>query len=187
MIPPCICHVGQVTCKIPSSRKSVRRKRAWHQRRGRPAIACAHDSVASTASHLNVRDDRGLGPRANTCCSTFNRRPWPSYLAFSGRLGSCPTFKSRYFFARVATTPVHELERYMRYKDCSEVRGYPYKRSHLVALSATKISASDPPRRGRRARGQRARLEYITDRPFAVPEVAARNRVNIAGCREKRR
>ncbi|HLZ05162.1 MAG TPA: hypothetical protein VKR55_23795 [Bradyrhizobium sp.] len=25
----------------------------------------------------------------------------------------------------------HELERYMRSKDCSEVRGYPYKRSHL--------------------------------------------------------
>ncbi|MBR0714790.1 hypothetical protein [Bradyrhizobium liaoningense] len=42
-------------------------------------------------------------------------------------------------------TPVHELERYMRCKDCSAVRGYPYKRSHLVALRATKISASDPP------------------------------------------
>jgi hypothetical protein len=42
-------------------------------------------------------------------------------------------------------TPVHELERYMRCKDCSQVRGYPYKRSHLVALRPTKISASDPP------------------------------------------
>ena len=46
---------------------------------------------------------------------------------------------------RPKSTPVHELERYMRCKDCSEVRGYPYKRSHLVALRATKISASDPP------------------------------------------
>jgi hypothetical protein len=46
---------------------------------------------------------------------------------------------------RPKTTPVHELERYMRCKDCSEVRGYPYKRSHLVALRATKISANDPP------------------------------------------
>ena len=27
---------------------------------------------------------------------------------------------------------------------CSEVRGYPYKRSHLVALRTTKITASDP-------------------------------------------
>ena len=33
----------------------------------------------------------------------------------------------------------------MRCKDCSQVRGYPYKRSHLVALRAAKISASDPP------------------------------------------
>jgi hypothetical protein len=46
---------------------------------------------------------------------------------------------------RPKTTPVHELERYMRCKDCSQVRGYPYKRSHLVALRQTKISASDPP------------------------------------------
>jgi len=45
---------------------------------------------------------------------------------------------------RPKTTPIHELERYMRCKDCSEVRGYPHKRSHLVALRAKKISASDP-------------------------------------------
>ena len=46
---------------------------------------------------------------------------------------------------RPKATPIHELERYMRCKDCSEVRGYPYKRSHLVALRPTKISAIDPP------------------------------------------
>jgi hypothetical protein len=46
---------------------------------------------------------------------------------------------------RPKTTPIHELERYMRCKDCSDVRGYPYKRSHLVALRPTKISASNPP------------------------------------------
>jgi len=46
---------------------------------------------------------------------------------------------------RPKTTPIHELERYMRCKDCSEVRGYPYKRSHLVALRRTKISARDAP------------------------------------------
>lgn len=45
---------------------------------------------------------------------------------------------------RPKTTPVHELERYMRCRQCSEVRGYPYKRSALVALRPTKISASDP-------------------------------------------
>jgi hypothetical protein len=46
---------------------------------------------------------------------------------------------------RPKTTPIHELERYMRCRDCSQLRGYPYKRSHLVALRSTKISVSDPP------------------------------------------
>ena len=47
---------------------------------------------------------------------------------------------------RPKTMPIHELERYMRCKDCSEMRGYPYKHSsYLVALRRTKISASDPP------------------------------------------
>jgi hypothetical protein len=45
---------------------------------------------------------------------------------------------------RPKSTLIHELERYMRCKDCSQVRGYPYKRSHLIALRITKISASDP-------------------------------------------
>ena len=46
---------------------------------------------------------------------------------------------------RPKTTPIHELDRYMRCRQCSEVRRYPYKRSHLVALRPNKISASDPP------------------------------------------
>jgi hypothetical protein len=41
-----------------------------------------------------------------------------------------------------ATTPIHELERYMRYKNCSELQGRPLKRSHLVVLRPTKISAN---------------------------------------------
>jgi hypothetical protein len=46
---------------------------------------------------------------------------------------------------RPKTTPVYELERYMRCKDCSLFRGYPYKHSHLVALRTTKITASNSP------------------------------------------
>jgi hypothetical protein len=46
---------------------------------------------------------------------------------------------------RAKVAPIQEPERYMRYKDCSQLRGYPYKRSHLVALRVKKISASDPP------------------------------------------
>jgi ribosomal protein S27E len=41
---------------------------------------------------------------------------------------------------RSKTTTVHEVERYIRCKGCSQVRGYAYKRSHLVALRPTKIS-----------------------------------------------
>lgn len=49
---------------------------------------------------------------------------------------------------RPKETPIYQLERSMRCQDCSKVRGYPYKRSHLVALRSTKISASDPPSYG---------------------------------------
>ena len=45
---------------------------------------------------------------------------------------------------RPKTTPIHELERYMRCRDCSRLQGRPFKRSHLVALRRTKISAHDP-------------------------------------------
>jgi hypothetical protein len=55
---------------------------------------------------------------------------------------------------RPKTTPIHELERYMRCKDCSRLQGRPFKRSHLVALRATKISASDPPSTWWRASGK---------------------------------
>ena len=50
---------------------------------------------------------------------------------------------------------MHELERYMRCKDCSLVRGYAYKRSHLVAFRQRKISASDPRQRGGRENDER--------------------------------
>jgi len=46
---------------------------------------------------------------------------------------------------RPKTTPIHELERYMRCRTCLALRGYAYKRSCLVALRTAKISASDPP------------------------------------------
>jgi hypothetical protein len=49
---------------------------------------------------------------------------------------------------RPKTTPVHELERYMRCKDCSQVRGYPYKRSHLVALAPPRFRRAIRHRRG---------------------------------------
>jgi hypothetical protein len=67
------------------------------------------------------------------------------YLYLEIRCLGCDSYPSRStLWPKV--TPIHELgRRYMRCKHCSDVRGYPYKRSHPVALRATKISASDPP------------------------------------------
>jgi hypothetical protein len=71
--------------------------------------------------------------------------------------GGCPYLEVKYFgcethqtvalniVRRPKTTPIHELERYMRCKDCSRQSGRPFKRSHLVALRSTKISAFNPP------------------------------------------
>jgi hypothetical protein len=69
------------------------------------------------------------------------------YLYLEVRCLGCDTHQTvaLNIVRRPKTTPIHELERYMRCKDCSQVRGYPYKRSHLVALRPTKISALDPP------------------------------------------
>jgi hypothetical protein len=66
------------------------------------------------------------------------------YLYLEVRCLGCDTHQTVALdIVRRPKTTIHELERYMRCKDCSEVRGYTYKRSHLVALRRTKISASD--------------------------------------------
>jgi hypothetical protein len=45
---------------------------------------------------------------------------------------------------RPKSTPIPELERYMRCEDCSRLQGRPHKRSHLAALRTAKISATHP-------------------------------------------
>ena len=45
---------------------------------------------------------------------------------------------------RPKTTPVHELKRYMRCKECSAVRRYAFKRIQLIALRPNKITADAP-------------------------------------------
>ena len=69
------------------------------------------------------------------------------YLYLEVRCLGCDTSQTvaLNIIRRPKTTPIHELERYMRCKDCSQLRGYPYKRAQLVALRPTKISAKDPP------------------------------------------
>ena len=69
------------------------------------------------------------------------------YLYLEVKCLGCSTHQtvSLSIVRRPKTTPVHELERYMRCRYCSQFCGYRYKRSHLVALRPTKISADDPP------------------------------------------
>jgi len=69
------------------------------------------------------------------------------YLYLEVRCLGCDTHQTvaLNIVRRPKATPIHELERYMRCKDCWQVRGYPFKRSHLVALRPSKISAYDSP------------------------------------------
>jgi hypothetical protein len=97
----------------------------------------------------------------NACSATVAPRSRPptlwdalnaNYLYLEVRCLGCDTHQTVVLniIRRPKTTPIHVLElhvleRYMRCGDCSEVRRYPYKRSHLVALRPNKISALDPP------------------------------------------
>jgi hypothetical protein len=117
-------------------------------------------AVAERATEARKEADRGLAVEAwNKRILAFKGPAQPSptlgealnagYAYLEVRCLGCDTSQTVALdiVRRPKATPVHELERYMRCKDCSAVRGYPYKRSHLVALRATKISANDPPSR----------------------------------------
>ena len=69
------------------------------------------------------------------------------YLYLEVRCLGCDTHQTVALDIVRRPKTIHELERYMRCdaRTARRVRGYPYKRSHLVALRRTKISASDPP------------------------------------------
>jgi hypothetical protein len=60
------------------------------------------------------------------------------YLYLEVRCLGCDTHQTvaLNIVRRPKATPIHELERYMRCKDCSQVRGYPYKRSGDRPLTA---------------------------------------------------
>ena len=110
--------------------------------------ACATTSVSETDRlRAQAAYERALG-------HLNERQPSPAlgdalnggYLYLEVKCLGCNTHQTVALSTvrRPKTTPIHELERYMRCGDCSQVRRYPYKRSHLVALRPTKISASDP-------------------------------------------
>jgi hypothetical protein len=118
----------------------------------------------SSVRHAAERAAESRKQADRLACEAWNKR----MLGFQGPAQPSPTLgdalNARYLYLEVKclgcnthqtvalnivrrpkATPVHELERYMRCRDCSEVRGYPYKRCHFVVLRPDKISASEPP------------------------------------------
>ena len=63
------------------------------------------------------------------------------YLYLEVRCLGCDTHQTMPLdvVRRPKKTPIHGLERCMRCKERSQVRGYAFKRSHLVALQQRKI------------------------------------------------
>jgi hypothetical protein len=45
---------------------------------------------------------------------------------------------------RRKTTPIHELERYMRCRHCSEVQGYPFKRGPPCCVATDQDFCAEP-------------------------------------------
>ena len=77
--------------------------------------------------------------------------------------------------ADCSPAPVHELERYMRCKDCSAVRRYAFKRSQLIALRPSKITVESPPSEMWRAIATRACAGSRSLSIYGYSEVAIRN------------
>jgi hypothetical protein len=101
------------------------------------------DKLACIAWNQRMLGFKGPAQRSPTLGDALNA----GYGYLEVRCLSCDTHQTVALdiVRRPKSTPIHELERYMRCKDCSQVRGYPYKRRHLAALRPTKISTSDPP------------------------------------------
>jgi hypothetical protein len=85
-------------------------------------------------------------PWAGAAVAGHRRRPerWYGYLEV--KCLGCNTNQTVALdiVRRPKATPIHELERYMRCKECSAVRRYAFKRSQLIALRPNKITAEGP-------------------------------------------
>jgi len=100
------------------------------------------DKLACVAWNARMLGYKGPAQPSPTIGDAINA----GFLYLEVRCHGCDTIQTVALdiIRRAKTTPIHELERYMRCKDCSQLRGYPYKRSTLVALRPTKISAENP-------------------------------------------
>ena len=87
------------------------------------------DRLACEAWNKRMLGYRGPAQPSPTLGDALNA----GYLYLEVRCLGCDTHQTVALDIgrRPKTTPIHELERYMRCRDCSQVRGYPFKRSHL--------------------------------------------------------
>lgn len=101
------------------------------------------DILACEAWNMRMLGYKGPAQPSPTLGDTLNA----GYRYLEVRCLGCDTHQTVALdiVRRPKTTPIHELERYMRCRDCSRLRGYAYKRSHLVAVRQDKISALNPP------------------------------------------
>jgi hypothetical protein len=109
---------------------------------GRKRPRRAADRLACDAWHKRMLAFRGPAQPSPAIGDALNA----GYRHLEVRSNGCDTSQTVALdiVRRPKATPVHELERYMRCRDCSRLQGYPFKRSHLVALRTSKISTSDP-------------------------------------------
>ena len=84
------------------------------------------DRLACEAWNKRMLGYRGPAQPSPTLGDALNA----GYLYLEVRCLGCDTHQTVALdiVRRPKATPIHELERYMRCRDCSQVRGYPYKR-----------------------------------------------------------
>ncbi|MHC2257150.1 hypothetical protein ACVILK_006842 [Bradyrhizobium embrapense] len=111
-------------------------ERAEEARRDADALACQAWNARMLAFQGPAQPSPALGDALNA-----------GYRYLEVKCLGCDTHQTVALdiVRRPKWTPIHELERYMRCKECSRRAGRPFKRSHLVALRTNKISTMNPP------------------------------------------
>jgi hypothetical protein len=104
------------------------------------------DRLACEAWNARMLGYKGPAQPSPTLGDALNA----GYLYLEVRCLGCDTHQTVALdiVRRPKTTPIHELERYLRCKDCSQVPGYPYQRSIWSRYGRRKFPRAIRPRRG---------------------------------------
>jgi hypothetical protein len=111
------------------------------------------DRLACEAWYKRMLGFKGPAQPSPTLGDVLNA----GYLYLEVRCLGCDTHQTVALdvVRRPKTTPIHELERYMRCKDCSQTRGYGFKRSYLVACRSGRFRPAIRLQRGGRQGDER--------------------------------